>query len=268
MLNPETKNLINELFFKLKLQNENNESSKDKAAKMRQLLAYLDIIISQVGKYSRKRKLVFIDSCAGNCLLSFLVYFYFTEVDKRNIEIHCVDTNQKLMDKNRARAKEFGFNGMIFQTSDVGEYQHKGQPDLIYSLHACDTATDKTLYLGLKTRAKNILSVSCCQHSLKMKKKSNHNCSGLTRNNLFKEKMIYMVADSLRSILMQMQGYKVDLLEFVSSRATNKNTMLRARIDQIKKINELEREYFNLQNTFYVLPALEQLLREKPLGVN
>ena len=44
--------------------------SKDKAAKIEQILAYLEVIHAQIRRYSKKRELVFIESGAGNCYLS------------------------------------------------------------------------------------------------------------------------------------------------------------------------------------------------------
>ena len=184
----EVQKSLNTFFEKIRLKDQNQQSGKDKTAKIGQILSYLEIINSQVRKYSRKRELVFIDCGAGNCYLSFLVYYFYAKIERRPVRIHCLDRNQRLMEKNRLRARTFGFERMFFHACDIEDYAHEGRPDMVYSLHACDSATDKTLFLGLKSEARNILSVSCCQHSI-MKKMRGHPYTGITRHQIFKKKL-------------------------------------------------------------------------------
>ncbi len=256
---PETQILLNDFFQKIRLKDQNQQSGKDKAAKIGQILSYLEIIHTQVRKYSKKRELVFIDCGAGNCYLSFLVYHYYSQIDPRPIRIHCLDINSELMEKNRQRAKTLGFERMFFHACDIADYTHEGRPDIVYALHACDSATDKTLFLGIKNNARNILSVSCCQHSM-IKKLKGHPYTGITRHQVFKSKLAYMVGDSLRAMLLEKQGYQVDIIEFASSRYTDKNIMLRAKRGQVKRNDKLGDQYRALQETFNIYPALEGYL--------
>ena len=247
---------LNAFFQKIRLQNHQNESGKDKSAKIEQILAYLEVMHAQLRKYSRKRALVLIESGAGNCYLSFLIYYFYTQLDKRRVTIHCLDINARLMEKTREMARTLGFDGMFFHACDIADYQHAGAVDMVYSLHACDSATDKALYLGLRNRARAILSVSCCQHTLKKHLKG-HPYKGITRHRVFKDKIVYMVGDSLRALLLEMHGYKVDILEFVSSRYTDKNIMMRAQKGHIHDMDALKHEYEKLRNAFHVSPSLE-----------
>lgn len=254
----EVQKSLNHFFETIGLRDQNQQSGKDKAAKIGQIVSYLEVINALARKYSKKRELVFIDCGAGNCYLSYLVYYYYSEIDKRPVRIHCLDHNQRLMEKNRRRAQSFGFDRMFFHTCDIEDYSHDGRPDMVYSLHACDSATDKTLFLGLKTEARNILSVSCCQHSVKIKR---HPYTGITRHQIFNKKLAYMVGDSLRAMLLEMHGYKVDIIEFASTRYTDKNIMLRAKKGQAKNLDQLNEQYQTIQKTFNFSPALEQYLR-------
>jgi len=248
-------------FFRaIRLKNRNDASDKDQTRKIEQILSYLEIIHSLVRKYSKKRTLVFIDSCAGNCYLSFLVYHYYSAIDARPIEIHCVDINEKLMNNGKNLAVKLGFSNMHFHTSDVLEYTHGGTPDMVYSLHACDIATDKALFLALQNKAKNILSVSCCQHTAK-KRMRNSQYRGITRHSVFKERMLYMVVDSLRALLMEMEGYTTDIIEFTSSRNTDKNIMIRGRKAQANNSDSLKEEYSRISDEFKVTPALDMYLK-------
>ena len=261
-----TQQSLHNFFEKIRLVNNDHATGKDKAAKIEQILAYLEVMHAQIKKYSKKRELVFIDSGAGNCYLSFLIYYFYAKVDHRPIRIHCVDINQRLMEKNRQLAKELNFHHMSFHASDIMKYSHIGRPDAVYSLHACDTATDKALYLGYKTNAKHIFSVSCCQHSIKKQMRGGP-YTGLTRHRIFKDKLVYMMGDSLRALLLQMQGYDVDMIEFVSSRYTDKNSMLRAQKGQTHNLNKLQEEYSNLKSAFRVAPPLEHYISQHEISL-
>ncbi len=260
LINRENKEKLNDLFLKLKLKNGRNDSSIKKDAKIEQILAYLEIIHSKARNYSPKRKIVFVDCAAGNCYLSFLVYFFYTEIEKKNIEIHCVDNNKSLMEKSKLIALQAGYPNMFFHSTDIMSFELAGNIDLVYSLHACDTATDKTLYFGLKTGAKNILSVSCCQHSIK-KKLSSHPLSGITKHSIFKDKISYMIGDSLRALLLESNSYQVDIFEFVSSRYTDKNIMIRGKKGNFNTLGP-QKEYETLSAQFNVKPVLENYLNQ------
>ncbi|WP_430814922.1 class I SAM-dependent methyltransferase [Carboxylicivirga sp. RSCT41] len=262
LINKEIREELNHLFFLLKLQDRNANSSIDKQVKIEQILAYLEIIHAQVRKTSRKRKLVFIDSGAGNCYLSFLVYYFYSKIDQREIDIHCIDYNESLMISNAELAKEMNFRNMFFHPMDIIDFKTAESIDLVYSLHACDTATDKTMYLGIKNKAKIILSVACCQHSISMKPSS---LKIVVRYKSFRDKMLMMVSDTLRALLLERHAYKVDIFDFVSSRYTEKNTMVRAVRTGFKKQIDAREEYENLSKEFKMKPHLEELLLESEL---
>ncbi len=256
--------MLNGFFRSTGLISRNDIPDKDKSRKIEQILSYLEIIHSLMRKYSMKRKLLFIESCAGNCYLSFLVYYYYSHINPRPVEIHCVDIDDKLMDKSKALADELGFTDMHFHTSDILDYRQDCVPDLVYNLHACDTATDKALFLAMKNRAKNILSVSCCQHSIRKRMRGSR-FWGISRHGVFKERMVYIVADSLRALLMEMEGYETEILEFTSSRFTDKNVMIRARRGQGADADILKEEYRRIRSEFKVAPALERYLKDRYL---
>ena len=247
-------------FRKIRLVSDENNMVTDKAKKIRQILAYLEVIRCQVRKYSRKRELVFIDGCAGNCHLSFLVYHYFANIEERPVRIHCVDYNSRLRAKNAERARELGFDNIHFHGCDVGEFEPEGRVDAVYSLHACDDATDKVMALAVNCGARNILSVSCCQHIVKKQIRTNPVTSPLSRHSVFKDRLAYMVGDTMRALLLEMNGYEADAIEFVTATATEKNIMIRARVGQPKPQAVLIPEYEGLKRSFRVTPALEELL--------
>jgi len=259
LIDKKTREELNHLFYLIKLQDRFSKSSLDKQVKIEQILAYLEIIHAEVRAKSRKRKLVFVDSGAGNCYLSFLVYFFYHKIENRDLEIHCIDHNEKLMKANEKLAADMNFQGIHFHAMDISDFSLKEKIDLVYSLHACDTATDKTMYLGVKNKVRTILSVSCCQHTLTLKPRS---FKALARYKSFKDKMLMMVADTLRGMLLESENYKVDIFDFVSSRYTEKNTMVRANLVGYKQQQNAFEEYLKLSDEFKMRPYLEDLLAQ------
>lgn len=249
---------LNKLFIKLRLMNPYKPSSLDKQVKIEQILAFLEVAHAEIRKMSKKKKLILIDSAAGNCYLSFLVNYYYQNIEPRNIEIHCIDINHDLMQNKKALASEIGFSNMFFYGSDIEEFNKVNKADLVFSLHACDTATDKTLHLGLRLQARAILSVSCCQHTAKIKSEA---LKAVIRHQSYREKILMMVCDSMRALLIEQQGYKVNIFDFVSTRYTDKNVMLRATRSEGANRGRLEHEYQSICEEFKVKPYLDSLLK-------
>lgn len=257
LINKEIREELNTLFYRLKLQDKNANSSLDKQVKIEQIIGYLEIIHAELRKTSKKRQLVFVDSGAGNCYLSFLVYYFYCHIEKRNVLIHCIDYNEKLMKQCAELAEELQFEHMHFHVMDIVEFSSKTPIDMVYSLHACDTATDKTMYLGIKNNAKLILSVACCQHSISMKSNA---LKAVVRYKAFRDKMLMMISDTLRALLLEQNEYKVDIFDFVSSRFTDKNSMIRTKRIGFKKQLDPKEEYEILSDEFRMKPYLEKLL--------
>ncbi|MHA7110892.1 methyltransferase [Sunxiuqinia elliptica] len=260
LVNKELREKLNELFYLIKLQNSQFQSSLDKQVKIEQVLAYLEIIHAELRRTSAKRKLVLIDSAAGNCYLSYLIYYFYRELEGRELEIHCVDHNAKLMRQNEKLARRMNFDDLYFHAGDIDTFSLEKEVDAVYSLHACDTATDKTMFMGLRLQARFIFSVACCQNSIQIK-------SGLLksviRHKAFRDKALMMIADSMRALLLEKGGYKVDIFDFVSSRFTDKNTMVRAVRKSFKKVLNLDEEYERIYQEFKMKPHLEFLLKQQ-----
>ncbi len=236
--------------------------SPDRYAKIRQIASFLEVVEAEVRPLSLKRTLTFLDAGAGNGYLSFLLYHYFAVLRGRDVQIHCVDTNTRLMEKGAATAERLGFSGMTFFPSDILEAPQLTRIDVLYALHACDTVTDKAIYTGIRQSARTMLTVSCCQHTIR-KSMTSKAVGGMTRYKALKDRLVYMVADTMRSHLVAMSGYEVDVLEFTSSRHTDKNTMIRSRRSGNAGTSILVAEYEELRRAFGCEPELARLLRKQ-----
>jgi tRNA nucleotidyltransferase/poly(A) polymerase len=120
---------------------------------------------------------------------------------------------------------------MDFTCGDVADFKGSEHPDLVITLHACDTATDYALSYAVKNDAKCILSVPCCQHELNslLKKRMPDNAfSTMFKYGIIKERLSALATDVMRAELLENSGYSTQILEFIDMEDTPKNLLIRA----------------------------------------
>jgi hypothetical protein len=110
---------------------------------------------------------------------------------------------------------------------DVREWR-AGAMNVMIALHACDTATDHAIHLGLKAGADIILCSPCCHKQLRPQLLSPHPLRSVFQHGIHAEQQAEMVTDSLRALLLEAQGYDTQVFEFVTLEHTRKNKMILA----------------------------------------
>ena len=252
---------IIEFLRKLQIYDDDAFKKLDRVSKIKQIISYTELIVNEIRPFSRKRPLVFVESAAGNPYLSLVINYYLSKIENREIIFHCIDRNVSLMEKASNMAKSLGQDNITFHGTDITRVSIDSSVDVVYSLHACNDATDRTMYLGNRLKARRIFSVSCCQQDA-IRNLRSPTLQTLTKHGVFRERLAYMAADSMRAEILIAQGYDVDIFEFISSRYTDKNTILRARYTGVKK--EISSHYMVLKNLFQFEPALLQLIEGEP----
>lgn len=197
-----------------------------KQPKFRQINRFLELI-ADVRDSLPTGRIRILDLCCGKSYLSFAVYHYFANVLGYSVHMTGVDLKSDVMEYCNDVAKNLGFDGLEFLCGDVGAYQTDDLPDLVISLHACDTATDLVLERALSFGAKVILATPCCHHQL------NHtlNCPALSfvaQHSMLRQKLCDAATDALRLKWLEANGYDVCALELIDPDDTPKNIMLRA----------------------------------------
>jgi hypothetical protein len=81
----------------------------------------------------------------------------------------------------------------------------------------------------------------------------------LTRHGILRERFADTLTDALRASLLRMQGYRVDVMQFVESAHTPRNTLLRATHTGAAG-DSVRSEYDELVDSWSVRPALAELL--------
>lgn len=194
--------------------------------KYRQINRFLEFIEDILPELPTDRTVHIIDFGCGKSYLTFAMYYYLKVLKHYDIRITGLDLKQKVIEDCQALADRYGYDGLQFLCGDIADYNGTDEVDMVVTLHACDTATDYALYKAVKWHASVILSVPCCQHELNRKMQC-ETLSGAFQYGLIKERTAALMTDAMRGQLLEMKGYKMQLLEFIDMEHTPKNILIR-----------------------------------------
>ena len=246
-----------------------------------------------------------VDCECGKAYLTISLYFYLTEVLKfPNVKVIGVDRRSDVVAAAKKMAAQLDVaDRVLFVEADLNEFQisdlksqidgsvtsqsnnrtvkqsnnrtveHLNNVSMVVSLHACDTATDEALAKGVEWKARYILSAPCCQHELQKvigaarpeSAPYQGTFDGLMRQSILRERLCDILTDSFRAMILRILGFKVQVIEFVSSEATARNIMLKCEYGVKPGQPGPIGEYLNLRDYWKVTPWLETRL-EKLLG--
>lgn len=226
------------------------------------LTGFLELINDEIKKRDY-RTINIIDFGCGKSYLTFVLYYYLTEIMGINANITGLDLKEEVIENCNKSAKRYGYTGLRFEMGDINGYKTATKPDMVITLHACDTATDYALYNAIEWEADLIFSVPCCQHGLNLQMKSDK-LSILTRYGIVKERTAALMTDAIRANIMWYKGYNTQLLEFVDMSHTPKNILIRgvkSRIPQKIREKYLD-EAETLISEFGFDPTLYKLIKK------
>ena len=232
---------------------------RSKYDKFRQINRYLEFIEDILDKLPSGRQVRIIDFGCGKSYLTFAMYYYLHQVQRRDIRVTGLDLKADVIARCSALAAELGYEGLDFQVGDIGSWQEEGGVDMVVSLHACDRATDYALEKAVKWGAAVVMAVPCCQHELN----GQIHCDTLQpllKYGLLKERMAALVTDALRAEMLEQRGYDTQIVEFIDMEHTPKNLMIRAVKSSRMRPGTSGAGLDRMAEFLHVNPALKELL--------
>jgi SAM-dependent methyltransferase len=209
-----------------------------------------------------------VDCGCGKAYLTLALHRYLVCAKGwRNVRILGIDKNPDVIASAREMADALGIGDEVtFQTCMIDAADLPKEPDLVMSLHACDTATDDALIAAVKTKAAGILCVPCCQHELHHSLEGGDAMRAVLRHGILRERLADLLTDTFRAQVLRICGYRARVMEFVSAEATGRNILIRAERGVRPGLGEAIAEYENLCDFWGVEPYIGKALAPRQQG--
>lgn len=256
----------------LGLMSEDGKIFKNSYNKFRQINKYLEFIDETIEELKNKNliknSLNVLDFGCGKSYLTFALYYLKKFRQDFTFNIIGLDLKKDVIDFCNDLVKKLNYDNIKFINMDIKDFNGE-EVDLVFSLHACNNATDYSLLKALELNSKAILAVPCCHHEFydKISKNKNspfyENLKIMGENGIILEKFATLATDSFRSLALELCGYKVKMVEFIDMEHTPKNILIKAIKSNPSKtyLKEKAEEYNNFKNFFNIEPMLEDLLK-------
>ncbi|WP_210504289.1 class I SAM-dependent methyltransferase [Nocardioides xinjiangensis] len=237
-------------------------------AKYRQVEEFLRLLDASLGEAIAQGQvrtpdagdpLRIVDLGCGNAYLTFAAHAFLSR--RLPVRMTGVDVKQQSADHNSRVAASLGIDA-DFVVGSIADAQLDRAPDVVLALHACDTATDDALDRAVGWGASLVLAAPCCHHDIAAQLRTAEApepYAMLTRHGILRERFADTLTDALRASLLRREGYRVDVVEFVESAHTPRNTLIRA-VRTGAPGADAAREYDDLLATWGVRPRLGELL--------
>ena len=246
------------------------KSSYNKFKQINKYLEFIDDVIEEL----KAKKLItnhinVLDFGCGKSYLTFALYYYLKNYRKDlTFSIVGLDLKKDVIEFCNKLAKKLNYENLEFLNGNIKDYDKSKEVDLVFSLHACNNATDYSLEKALSLDAKAILAVPCCHHEFfeKIQKNKNsefHNTLKIMADNgVVLDKFATLATDSFRSLSLELCGYKTKMIEFIDMEHTPKNILIKAIKSKSSNLKEKLVEYNKLKEFLGIKPLLEDLIKK------
>ena len=172
-----------------------------------------------------KENISVVDFGSGKGYLTFAIHDFLRHTRKLDAQVMGVELRENLTKLCNDAAAKLQLEGLAFRQGDVRHFapQHI---DVMIALHACDTATDYAIHMGIRSNASIIMCAPCCHKQIRPQMHNPPVLRPLLQYGVHQGQEAEMVTDALRALLLEANGYDTQVFEFISLEHTSKNKMI------------------------------------------
>ncbi|MBC7884928.1 MAG: SAM-dependent methyltransferase [Saprospiraceae bacterium] len=193
--------------------------------KYRQINKYIEILDHLIKDIPNSQPITVADMGSGKGYLTFALYDFLTNSKGLNCKMTGYELREDLVALCYRTAIESGFVGLGFQQKSISE-ANVAETDIVIALHACDIATDMAIAKGIQANARYIIVSPCCHKQVRSVMHHQNALSPILKNGILEERQAEILTDGIRALLMEANGYRTQVFEFISSEHTGKNLMI------------------------------------------
>ena len=186
----------------------------DKFRQINRFLEFIDDAVNELLEIYQKNKnenppvLKICDFGCGKSYLTFAIHYFLTQIKNIPCKIEGLDLKSDVIKFCNDLAEKLDLKGLEFKVGNIANYSGQ-EPDIVVTLHACDTATDFALKYAVEHNAKVILSVPCYQHQLnsQLSKKSRMLENSALEEKNSQERLVQAFYDEIDEIFEPLVNY-------------------------------------------------------------
>ncbi|MDF1692574.1 MAG: SAM-dependent methyltransferase [Zhongshania sp.] len=233
--------------------------------KWKQINRFIEVLAGAINTtgLATQKELHIADFGSGKAYLTFALHDYLHDQLHIPAQVTGVELRQELVDLCNKTAANLALEGIKFEQGDVQHFaaQHI---NVMIALHACDTATDHAIHMGIRSGANIIMCSPCCHKQIRPQLKSPALLAPLLQHGIHLGQEAEMLTDGLRALLLEAHGYDTKVFEFISLEHTSKNKMILAQKRRQPQDNSEVLQQIAGIKAFYGIQehCLERLLQE------
>ncbi len=233
------------------------EVRREMSDKYKQINQYIELLAPYLNEIKLEDDFHVVDMGSGKGYLTFALYDYLKNSLRLEAQMTGVEFRQELVDTCNVIAQKSGFEQLNFLKGTI-EKTELSKINILIALHACDTATDEAIYRGISSGAELIVCAPCCHKQIRKAISVTNELNNITRFGILKERQAEIITDTIRAMILELNGYKTNVFEFISLEHTPKNVMIvgkktntnsshaeqiKSDIAAIKKLYGIEKHY-------------------------
>ncbi len=222
----------------------------DKYKQIEKFVEIIDSLLRKNESLFKEKSIKVTDMGSGKGYLTFAIYDFLKNKLEKEAEVIGVEVRDDMIALCNQIAQKVNFKNLSFEKGFISDYDLPAT-DVLLALHACDTATDDAIYKGIKAKAKLIICSPCCHKQIRKAIQKSETFDPVLNFGILKERQAEIITDTIRALLLEANGYKTKVFEFISTEHTGKNLMIVGQRHEgkvktksiLKKIEKLKKEF-------------------------